>query len=267
MPPLPLRVQNLVGSAAQPPRRSTFFPDARARRLFPVKTWRRLLQANLSHGGGAGLSQYGDPAGLPALRSAIADHLATTRGIAADPGRIVITNGAQEGISIAARLFLNHGTPSAIEDPCYQGAAFAFEATGSEITSVAVDFEGLIAEELPQRPTALLYVTPSHQYPTGHTLSPARRQAHRGLGAALRLLHPGRRSRRRSALRRLAACRRSPRWPRTAPFISARSRARSAPACGSATWSCPSSLPASSPPQKGSSTTAIPGSNRRRWPG
>ena len=89
-----------------------------------------------------GLSQYGDPAGLPALRSAIADHLATTRGIAADPGRIVIVNGAQEGISIAARLFLNHGTPSAIEDSLLQGAAFAFEATGSEIASVAVDFDG-----------------------------------------------------------------------------------------------------------------------------
>ena len=175
MPPLPLRVQNLADQ-----QRSRlafdFFPGRPSAAAFPVKTWRRLLQATLSHGGGAGLSHYGDPAGLPALRSAIADHLATTRGIAADPGRIIITNGSQEGISIAARLFLNHGTPSAIEDPCYQGAAFAFEATGSEVTSVAVDFEGLIVEELPQRPTALVYVTPSHQFPTGHTLSPARRQ-------------------------------------------------------------------------------------------
>jgi GntR family transcriptional regulator/MocR family aminotransferase len=176
MPPLPLRVQNVIDR--QRSRLSyDFFPGRPSAALFPIKTWRRLLQANLSHGGTSGLSQYGDPAGLPALRSAIADHLATTRGIAADPGRIVITNGAQEGITIAARLFLNHGTPSAIEDPCYQGAAFAFEATGSEIANVAVDFEGLIPEELPQRPTALLYVTPSHQYPTGHTLSLPRRHA------------------------------------------------------------------------------------------
>jgi GntR family transcriptional regulator/MocR family aminotransferase len=176
MPPLPLRVQNVVD-----PQRNRlsvdFFPGRPSSALFPVKTWRRLLQANLSHGGSVGLSQYGDPAGLPALRSAIADHLATTRGIAADPGCIVIVNGTQEGISIAARLFLNHGTPSAIEDPCSQGAAFAFEATGSEISSVAVDFEGLIGDGLPQRPTALLYVTPSHQYPTGHTLSLDRRHA------------------------------------------------------------------------------------------
>jgi GntR family transcriptional regulator/MocR family aminotransferase len=176
MPPLPLRVQNVVDRQRNR-MLFDFLPGRPSASLFPVKTWRRLLQSNLSHGGGTGLSQYGDPAGLPALRSAIADHLATTRGITADPGRIVITNGAQEGISIVARLFLNHGTPSAIEDPCYEGAAFVFEATGSEITSVAVDFDGLIPEELPRRPTALLYVTPSHQYPTGHTLSLPRRHA------------------------------------------------------------------------------------------
>jgi GntR family transcriptional regulator/MocR family aminotransferase len=176
MPPLPLRVQAVFD---RPRGRLSFdfFPGRPSAALFPLKTWRRLLQNNLSHGGSVGLSDYGDPAGLPALRSAIADHLATTRGIAADPSRIIIVSGAQEGISIAARLFLNHGTPSAIEDPCYEGAAFAFEATGSEIASVGVDFDGLIPEELPQRPTALLYVTPSHQFPTGHTLSPARRRA------------------------------------------------------------------------------------------
>jgi GntR family transcriptional regulator / MocR family aminotransferase len=176
LPPLPLRLPSVVDQ--QRNRLSfDFFPGRPSAALFPVKTWRRLLQANLSHGGAVGLSQYGDPAGLPALRLLIADHLATTRGIVADPGRIIIVNGAQEGISIAARLFLNHGTPSAIEDPCYQGAAFAFEATGSEITSVAVDSKGLMPDELPRRPTALLYVTPAHQYPTGHTLTLERRHA------------------------------------------------------------------------------------------
>jgi GntR family transcriptional regulator / MocR family aminotransferase len=176
MPPLPLRLQNVAD--AQRGRLSfDFFPGRLNPALFPIKTWRRLLLANLSHAGNRGLSHYGDPPGLPALRAAIADHLATARGIAADPSRILIINGAQEGICLMARLFLNHGTPSAIEDPCYEGAACAFEATGSEITSVAVDFEGLIPDELPRRPTALLYVTPSHQYPTGHTLSLARRHA------------------------------------------------------------------------------------------
>jgi GntR family transcriptional regulator / MocR family aminotransferase len=152
-----------------------FFPRRANAALFPIKTWRRLLQSSLSHGGNLGLAHYGDPAGLPSLRSSIARHLAITRGIAADPGRIIIVTGVQEGVSIAARLFLGRGILSAIEDPGREGTAFAFQAAGAEVTSVAVDEDGLIPDELPQRPTALLYLTPSHQFPTGHILSPARR--------------------------------------------------------------------------------------------
>ena len=153
-----------------------FFPGAPSAGLFPVKTWRRLLQNCLSHGGAIGLSQYSDPGGLAVLRSAIASHLAATRGVAADASRIVIVSGVQEGINIAARLFLAPGAVGVVESPCYQGAVFAFEAAGADIVGTPVDENGLIADELPQRPTSLLYITPSHQYPTGHTLSPARRQ-------------------------------------------------------------------------------------------
>ncbi|MGA7803672.1 aminotransferase class I/II-fold pyridoxal phosphate-dependent enzyme, partial [Bradyrhizobium sp.] len=154
-----------------------FFPGRPSAELFPLKTWRRLLQRNLSHGGGAGLTQYGDPAGLPALRTAIANHLAAARGIVADPSRIVIVSGIQEGLTLAARLFLARGLLGVIEDPCYQGAPAAFEAAGAEIASVTVDQDGLIPEQLPQRTAALLYTTPSHQYPTGTTLSAERRRA------------------------------------------------------------------------------------------
>jgi GntR family transcriptional regulator/MocR family aminotransferase len=152
-----------------------FFPGRPSAELFPLKTWRRLLQRNLSHGGGAGLTQYGDPAGFPALRTAIANHLAVARGIIADPSRIVIVSGIQEGLTLAARLYLARGALSVVEDPCYQGAALVFEAAGAEVASVAVDQDGLIPDYLPQRPASLLYLTPSHQYPTGATLSAERR--------------------------------------------------------------------------------------------
>jgi len=152
-----------------------FFPGRPSADLFPLKTWRRLLQRNLSHGGGAGLTQYGEPAGLPALRTAIANHLAVARGIVADPSRIVIVSGIQEGLTLAARLFLARGALSVVEDPCYQGAALAFEAAGAEVAHVAVDQDGLIPADLPRRTASLLYTTPSHQYPTGATLSAERR--------------------------------------------------------------------------------------------
>jgi GntR family transcriptional regulator/MocR family aminotransferase len=152
-----------------------FFPGRPSADLFPLKTWRRLLQRNLSHGGGAGLTQYGEPAGLAALRTAIANHLAVARGIVADPSRIVIVSGIQEGLTLAARLYLARGALSVVEDPCYQGAALAFEAAGAEVAHVAVDQDGLIPDELPRRAASLLYTTPSHQYPTGATLSAERR--------------------------------------------------------------------------------------------
>ena len=77
-------------------------------------------------------------AAVVALRTAIANHLASSRGIVADPSRIVIVSGVQEGLNIAARLFLSRGTLSVVEDPCYQGAALAFEAAGAEIVATRI---------------------------------------------------------------------------------------------------------------------------------
>jgi GntR family transcriptional regulator / MocR family aminotransferase len=175
-PCAPLRAQDLVNPGRN---RLTvdFFPGRPAAALFPLKTWRRLLQSALSRGGAVGLTQYADPAGLAVLRSAIASHVAAARGIIADASRIVVTGGVQEGINIAARLFLRSGTLAAIENPCYQGARYAFESCGAQIVAIPVDRDGLDPEALPHAPASLVYVTPSHQYPTGAILPPPRRQA------------------------------------------------------------------------------------------
>ena len=175
--PSPALHEPLVGEQHRGRLSADFFPGRTSPALFPVKVWRRLLQGNLSHGGGAGLSHYGDPAGLPTLRSAIASHLAMARGIVADPGCIMVVGGAREGVGIAARLFLGPGKLAAVEDPCHQSVALAFQTAGAELASVPVDGDGLNPDALPQRPTALLHVTPSHQFPTGHTLSLTRREA------------------------------------------------------------------------------------------
>src|ERR1700719_2927324 len=160
------RVARTSSIAAATGCRSTFFPGRPNAGLFPIKTWRRLLQNCLSHGGAVGLSQYGDPAGSITLRTAIAGHLAVTRGIVAEAGRIVVVSGIQEGINIAARLFLGPGTAAVVENPGYQGAVFGLAAAGAEIISVPVDDHGLAVADLPSRGAALAYVTPSHQYPT-----------------------------------------------------------------------------------------------------
>jgi GntR family transcriptional regulator / MocR family aminotransferase len=144
--------------------------------LLPVKTWRRAVQGCLSYGGAAGFAEAGDPGGLPALRAAIAAHLSISRGILADPAQILVVGGVQEGLSLVARLFLSPDASALIEEPCYEAAALTFAAAGARVTSVPVDSDGLVPALLPEQPAALLYLTPAHQYPTGHLLSLERRQ-------------------------------------------------------------------------------------------
>lgn len=190
-PPVQVLPQPMAGPGMPPPRRAPraqqltgpagtrisvdFSPGRPAPGLFPLKNWRRLLHATLSHGSQSGLAGYSDPGGLFALRSAIAGHLALSRGVVADPNQIVITGGTQEGLSIAAGLFLGPDRQAVIENPCYQGATYAFEATGANILRVPVDQDGLNPAKLPREPASLIYTTPSHQYPIGATLTLDRR--------------------------------------------------------------------------------------------
>ena len=146
-------------------------PNARS---FPTKTWRRLLLHNLAVAG-TNLTEYGDPAGLPTLRAAIAHHLGPARGIRASPDQIIIVSGIQEALNLVARLFIERGVTVATENPCYQGAAFVFESYGAGLLPIHVDSDGLNVADLLDRRASLVYVTPSHQYPTGWTLSLDRR--------------------------------------------------------------------------------------------
>lgn len=141
---------------------------------FPTKTWRRLLLHHLATGGQP-LTEYGDPAGLLALRRAIADYLGPARGIRAEPQQILIVAGIQQALNIAALLLVREGGEVVLECPCYQGAAYVFEQHGARLRPVPVDARGLIAGELPRSAVSLAYVTPSHQYPLGGTLPLERR--------------------------------------------------------------------------------------------
>jgi GntR family transcriptional regulator/MocR family aminotransferase len=88
-------------------------------------------------------------------------------------------SGAQGGLDLAARLLINAGDPVWMEDPGYLKARGAFLGSGAEIIPVPVDREGLVLEAgIARAPQArLVYLTPSHQFPLGVTMSPARRFA------------------------------------------------------------------------------------------
>ena len=140
--------------------------------LFPAAQWRRRVAAAIA----AENSLYGDPAGKIRLRRAIAGWVARSRSVAASEDTVVITCGAQHAIDLVARVLLEPGDCVAVEDPGYMPAVRLFGALGARVVGVPVDDQGLVVDLLPSA-ARIVYVTPSHQYPLGMTMSMPRRRA------------------------------------------------------------------------------------------
>ena len=97
-----------------------------------------------------------------------------SRGISADPADIVVTSGAQHAIDLVARVLVEPGATVAVEEPGYPPVTELLRVNGAVVTGVPVDDQGIVVDAIP--PSArLVYVTPSHQYPLGMTLSRPRR--------------------------------------------------------------------------------------------
>jgi GntR family transcriptional regulator/MocR family aminotransferase len=145
---------------------------------FPLALWRRLLDRTWRELDPLQLN-YGDPAGEPALREAIADHLRASRGVVCEAGQVFITDGTQSSLDLCARACADEGDTVWIENPGYGGALAAFRGAGLAVEGIGIDGEGMVpaAQDWRSRPPKLIYVTPSHQYPVGVVLSLARRMA------------------------------------------------------------------------------------------
>ncbi|WP_112244936.1 MocR-like pyridoxine biosynthesis transcription factor PdxR [Kribbella monticola] len=117
---------------------------------------------------------YEDPAGLPALREAVAAHVRRVRGIACGAENVLITNGTIHGLRLVLSVCHRPGERIAIEDPGYVNAVVAARDQRLEVVDLGVDEDGLLVGELGDD-LAAAYVTPSHQYPLGGRLPVARR--------------------------------------------------------------------------------------------
>jgi GntR family transcriptional regulator/MocR family aminotransferase len=141
--------------------------------LFPIDVWRRRVAAAIA---ADRRPQYGNPAGRIGLRQAIARWISRSRSVIADEDSIVITSGAQHAVDLVARVLLEPGDCAVVEEPCYVPAARLLGSLGADVVGVPVDDQGLIVDLLP--PSArIVYVTPSHQFPLGVTMSMQRRRA------------------------------------------------------------------------------------------
>ena len=110
------------------------------------------------------------------LRHAIADHIALTRALSCRPEEVLVTSGGQQAFDLIARALVKPGeTVVAIEDPGYPPMRVPFAAAGARLVPVRVDSEGLVVRDIPAEAN-IICVCPSHQFPLGMSMSPARRQ-------------------------------------------------------------------------------------------
>ena len=145
---------------------------------FPHRIWARLLSR---HGKRLGneLMAYGDPAGYGPLREAIAEYLRTARAVRCDAAHILIVSGSQMALHICAMALLERGDAVCLEEPGYPGARDALRLSGATVVPIPLDDEGINVGRLAaQGPRArVVYVTPSHQYPLGISMTASRRLA------------------------------------------------------------------------------------------
>ena len=150
-------------------------PGAPDEDLFPADLWARTLRRVARRRYGAG-AIYGEVDGLSQLKTALAGYLNRLRGVRAEPHQVLIVPSTQAALTLIAQCLADPGDSALVESPGYFGARTAFHVAGLSVGAIAVDGEGAdpstIASDASPR---LIYVTPSHQYPTGARMTLQRR--------------------------------------------------------------------------------------------
>jgi GntR family transcriptional regulator/MocR family aminotransferase len=143
---------------------------------FPIGVWSKLV-ARHSRKPPRGIMAYGDAMGYLPFREAVAEYLGTVRGVRCESSQILVTTGSQQALQISAQVLLDPKDRVCMEEPGYPGARQAFITAGAHLIPVSVDDEGINVAELLRRgrDARAVYVTPSHQYPMGMTMSATRR--------------------------------------------------------------------------------------------
>ena len=146
---------------------------------FPMGVWSKLMARHYRRPA-PGIMAYGDAMGYQPLREAIAEYLGAFRAVRCNVSQILVTTGSQQGLQLSAQVLVDPKDRVLIEEPGYPSARQAFRAAGAEVIPVPVDQEGLNMAELLAagrrgQNARAVYITPSHQYPLGMTMSATRR--------------------------------------------------------------------------------------------
>ena len=135
--------------------------------MFPHSLWRRLTTEALLSIDAKKINFYNDKQGELDLRMEIMNYLKVFRGVSCTAEQIVICSGNQHALDLICKIFSKYSPKIAIEDPGYDGARIVFENNNFEINPIPVKSDGINILELENSSAKLVYITPSHQFPTG----------------------------------------------------------------------------------------------------
>jgi GntR family transcriptional regulator / MocR family aminotransferase len=142
---------------------------------FPFRVWSELVTRHSRNPWSSSLQKV-DPMGSPRFREEICQYLRTARSVKCEPDQIMIVSGSQQALDITARVLLDSGDSVLVEEPGYNLEKTLLTAAGCRLTPVPVDDEGMDIAMAPEcKGAKAAFVTPSHQFPLGSTMSASRR--------------------------------------------------------------------------------------------
>ena len=148
--------------------RYDFFPAQLTKESFPLKTWKRLFNKAIDDS--LDFGSYLDGQGELGLREAITSYITALRGVKCESNQVIICSGFSDSMGLLAKLIRCQYTCFGMEEPGYHVARRVFEEYGYTIKKIAVDHTGMQLHALQNSNVKLIYITPSHHYPTGATM-------------------------------------------------------------------------------------------------
>ncbi len=135
--------------------------------VFPIKVWRNISNYFLSSPNEGFMGTYSELKGEALLRGEVANYLRMYRGVSCEVEQVMICSGTQQALTIICQLLRTFSEELAFEDPGYDGARDIFRNSGLNVSPIPVKSSGIELERLIESKAKIVYITPSHQFPTG----------------------------------------------------------------------------------------------------
>ncbi|HEY8891757.1 MAG TPA: PLP-dependent aminotransferase family protein [Clostridium sp.] len=135
---------------------------------FPLRIWRKISNQCLAALTAQDMASYSDNKGERNLQIEIMKYLNKSRGFSCNPEQVIISTGLEYCLSLLCQLFRKDFEQIALEDPGHYGARNIF--IRYKVIPINLEADGIDLNQLENSEAKIIYITPSHQFPTGSVM-------------------------------------------------------------------------------------------------